>query len=180
MSCSATNTIFVIVIRQKGWKVIQSQPTAIVPVPLQGFAHPKKRYLEDGQARYSKVWVLVTKKKKKYIYIHRWPEAFCVIWQRAETLRAGVLHGRWHEITAAPLLLLAAHGYRPPAAVCLRPAAPTYISLISIRCSPLFCSKTRFHQHLPTVSMQSLCFLSIMMWNDKFRKEFCHTSAQRG
>lgn len=62
--------------------MIQSQPTAIVPVPLQGFAHPKKRYLEDGQARYSKVWVLVKKKKKKKKYIY------------TDDLKLSVLSGR--------------------------------------------------------------------------------------
>lgn len=40
-------------------------------------------------------------------------------------------------------------------------AAQTSISLISICCSPLFCSTKCFRQHLPMVSVQSLSLFSI-------------------
>lgn len=83
MSCSASNTIFVIVMRQKEWKMTKSQHIAVVPIPLQGSSHPKKNYLKDRQCR-ARVRAGTCQKP----CIQRAPEAFCVI-QRAETLRAG-------------------------------------------------------------------------------------------
>lgn len=51
MSLSASNAISVMGMWRKEWKMMQSQPAALGPVPVQGFGHPRKCWLEDGQAR---------------------------------------------------------------------------------------------------------------------------------
>lgn len=51
ISLSVSNAISVMGMRQKEWKMLQSQPAALGPLPAQGFGHPRKSWLAGGQAR---------------------------------------------------------------------------------------------------------------------------------
>jgi len=98
--------------------------------------------------------------------MQRAPDAFCVIQHRAEMLRAGVrtqATAQTHSCPTAPSSSSWVQAIKktPAAAVHLVPAAPAYVSLISIRCSPLLCSKKSSHQHLPMVSVQSFSLFYI-------------------
>lgn len=150
MSCSASNTIFVIVMRQKEWEMIQSQATAIDPI--QRFGHPKNSCLEHEQARHS------TGRYGRCEHPHIQRAAVCVPQQTAETLRAGLHTWRITQTNSCRTAPSSSKQVqlikrKPAATVYLVPAAPTSISLISLRYSPLLCSTNRFRQQLPMVSM---------------------------
>lgn len=106
MSLSASNAISVMGMRQKEWKIIQSQPATLGPVPIQGFHHPGKCWLEDGQARWGTRRCGILEKP----HVLWAPEAFCVTQQRVRPWGLEFTRGEHHDQTAALLFLAAAQG----------------------------------------------------------------------
>lgn len=136
MSLSDSNAISVLGMRQKEWKIIQSQPAAWGPVPIQGFHHPRKCWLGDGQAR----WGTGRCGTREKPHVLRAPEAFCVTQQRVRPWGLEFTRGKHHDQTAAPLLLAAAQGDNwprgsPAAAVPLVATAPgSHFHQIDLTC----------------------------------------------
>lgn len=162
--------------RQNEWKLIQSQPTAISPIPLQGFGHPKKCYPGDDKEGIAREGLGIF----EIPHIQRAPEAFCIIQQRADALRAGVHSWKTAQTISSPTAPYSdsqVQLIKKKPCICTsyplpRPPSLSFPSVVAhfSAAQSAFVSISPWFQCNP-----SLCFPSTI-WNDKFLEELYHTS----